>query len=67
MSASDILHHLLAEKGVTPDSYRDTFRQAGERSLLPEDLSVRSQEAAGMRNILMQSITRFYAPALSQR
>jgi uncharacterized protein YutE (UPF0331/DUF86 family) len=52
-AASDTLHHLLAERGIAPESYRDTFRLAAEHGLLPADLAARLQKAAGMRNVLV--------------
>ena len=57
-AASDILHHRLAERGLTPDSYRGAFRMAAEQGLIPGDLSERLQEAAGMRNILVHLYER---------
>jgi uncharacterized protein YutE (UPF0331/DUF86 family) len=53
MAASDILHHLLAERGITPANHRDTFRLAAEQGLIPADLAARLQDAAGMRNVLV--------------
>ncbi len=53
MAASDILHHLLAERGKTAVSYKDAFQLAAQERLLPQDLSERLQDAAGMRNILV--------------
>lgn len=53
MTASDILHHLLAEQGAVPESYRDGFKIAGERGFIPVELSGNLQQAAGMRNILV--------------
>jgi uncharacterized protein YutE (UPF0331/DUF86 family) len=53
VTASDILHHQLAELGAEPKSYRDTFRLAAEQGLLPADLANRLQDAAGMRNIIV--------------
>jgi uncharacterized protein YutE (UPF0331/DUF86 family) len=53
MTATDILFHLLAEQGLTPDSYRAAFKIAAEQGLLPADLADRLQEAAGMRNVLV--------------
>jgi uncharacterized protein YutE (UPF0331/DUF86 family) len=53
MAASDILHHLLAERGITPTTYRDTFHLAAEQGLIPSDLAARLQDAAGMRNVLV--------------
>jgi uncharacterized protein YutE (UPF0331/DUF86 family) len=32
---SDLLFHMLAERGLQPASYRDAFRQAGAAGLLP--------------------------------
>ncbi len=52
VAATDLLNHLLAEQDVTADSYRDTFRLAGEHGLIPSDLAERLEKAAGMRNIL---------------
>lgn len=49
----DILSHLLAEDGVSPDSYRATFELAGEHGLLPIELTTRLARAAGLRNILV--------------
>jgi uncharacterized protein YutE (UPF0331/DUF86 family) len=53
MTASDILFHLLAERGITPSSYRDGFKRAGEVGLLPTDLANRLQAAAAMCNLLV--------------
>jgi uncharacterized protein YutE (UPF0331/DUF86 family) len=50
---SDLLFHLLAERGLQPASYRDAFRLAGTAGLLPADLAARLQLAAGMRNIIV--------------
>jgi uncharacterized protein YutE (UPF0331/DUF86 family) len=52
-AASDLLFHLLAERGVQPASYREAFRLAGREGLLPTDLAEQLQLAAGMRNILV--------------
>ena len=53
MAASDLLFHLLAERGITVLSYREGFKRAAESGLLPADLAERLQDAAGMRNILV--------------
>jgi uncharacterized protein YutE (UPF0331/DUF86 family) len=53
MAASDILFHDLADRGLSPSSYRDAFRLAGEQDMLPPDLASRLQEAAGMRNVIV--------------
>ncbi len=53
MAASDILHHLLAEHGETPISYKSAFQLAAREGLLPQELSERLQDAASMRNILV--------------
>ena len=53
MAASDILHHLLAERGLTPSTYRDTFKLAAEQGLIPADLAARLQDAASMRNVIV--------------
>ncbi len=51
--ATDILFHLLAEKGKSPDSYRNAFKMAADEGILSPVLSQRLQQAAGMRNILV--------------
>lgn len=51
--AVDILSHQLAERGLSPESYRDTFELAGTEALLPEDLADRLSRSAGLRNILV--------------
>ncbi len=53
VTSSDILFHLLTERDIQATSYRDAFRSAGEHGLLPPDLAIRLQDAAGMRNILV--------------
>lgn len=51
--AVDILAHELAERDVTPESYRDTFRRAARSDLLPDGLAERLADAAGLRNVLV--------------
>jgi uncharacterized protein YutE (UPF0331/DUF86 family) len=57
-TAGDTVQHLLAERGVMPESYRDAFRLAAEHGLLPADLAARLQEVAGMRNVLVHLYER---------
>ncbi|MCB0036829.1 MAG: DUF86 domain-containing protein [Anaerolineales bacterium] len=52
-TATDILFHVLAEKGIAPTSYRDAFAEAGKAGLLSQELAQRLGQAAGMRNILV--------------
>jgi uncharacterized protein YutE (UPF0331/DUF86 family) len=52
-AASDLLFHLLTERGQHPGSYREAFKLAGEAGLLPPELAARLQQAAGMRNIIV--------------
>lgn len=52
-AAADLTFHILAERGLTPTSYRESFRLAAQEGLLPSDLAERLQQAAGMRNILV--------------
>lgn len=51
--AVDVVTHELAERRVTPDSYRDAFRQAGRAELIPDELAGRLADAAGLRNVLV--------------
>ncbi|MCA9897289.1 MAG: DUF86 domain-containing protein, partial [Anaerolineales bacterium] len=53
MAASDILHHLLAERGITAVSYKSAFQLAAKEGMLPAELSDRLQNAASMRNVLV--------------
>jgi uncharacterized protein YutE (UPF0331/DUF86 family) len=51
--ASDLLFHELGKAGITPSSYRDAFRLAGDQGILPRPLAESLALAAGMRNILV--------------
>lgn len=51
--AVDVVAHELAERGVTPESYRDAFVRAGRADLVPDELAGRLAEAAGLRNVLV--------------
>jgi uncharacterized protein YutE (UPF0331/DUF86 family) len=51
--ASDLLFHLLAERGLQPSSYREAFKLAGREGMLTVELAEQLQLAAGMRNILV--------------
>jgi uncharacterized protein YutE (UPF0331/DUF86 family) len=53
--AVDILNHDLAAAGMVPESYRDTFIQAGARGLLPDALAHTLARSAGLRNILVHA------------
>lgn len=53
MTTCDILFHELAAQGITPDSYRDAFKQASAQGMIPPDLSAKLEKAAGMRNIIV--------------
>lgn len=53
MAASDILHHLLAERGKTAVSYKSAFQLAAKEGMIPAELSDRLQNAASMRNVLV--------------
>lgn len=51
--AVDVIGHELAERGVVPESYRQTFLLAAEHGLLPADLAESLADAAGLRNVLV--------------
>lgn len=51
--AVDVVSHELAERDVTPESYRDAFGRAGDAELLPRALADRLRDAAGLRNVLV--------------
>jgi uncharacterized protein YutE (UPF0331/DUF86 family) len=52
-AAADIVQHLLAERGIVAQSYREVFREAATAGLLEQPLAQRLEEAAGMRNVLV--------------
>ena len=64
VTATDILNHKLAERDLTPDTYRDSYKLAAEQGLLPLDLAERLQDAASMRNLLVHFYERVH---LSER
>ncbi len=50
----DLAHHLIADRGWrTPASYRDAFRVLAEEGVLTEDLAMRMELWAGLRNVLV--------------
>lgn len=51
--AVDIVTHELAEREITPESYRAAFVRAGEEGFLPSELAERLADAAGLRNVLV--------------
>jgi uncharacterized protein YutE (UPF0331/DUF86 family) len=51
----DILNHELAERGVLPESYRDSFLEAGKRGLIPTVLAGDLALSAGLRNVLVHA------------
>jgi uncharacterized protein YutE (UPF0331/DUF86 family) len=51
-AAGDLLFHLLAQRGVTPGSYREAFKAGADEGLIPAELAEKLQSAAGMRNVL---------------
>ena len=58
VAAADILNHKLAERGLTPGTYREAYKLAAEQGLLPLDLAERLQDAASMRNLIVHLYER---------
>ena len=52
-TSSDIIFHELSALNITPDSYREAFIMAGEKSIIPKGLANNLALASGMRNILV--------------
>ena len=53
-AASDLLEHLLVQRfNIKPQTYADTFLQAGRNGLIPMDLAQGLVPAAGLRNRLV--------------
>ena len=50
---ADFLNHSLVERGLSPTSYRDSYRMAAEQGLLPADLAERLQDAASIRSVIV--------------
>ena len=54
MTASDIVFHLIADKGEpVPASYKAAFLRAGELGIIKKKLSKNLALSAGLRNILV--------------
>ncbi len=53
--AVDILNHELAERGIIPESYRDSFVEAGRQGIVPQDLADTLALSAGLRNVLVHA------------
>ncbi len=58
VAATDILNHLLGERDLVADTYRDTYKLAADQDLLPADLAERLQNAASMRNLIVHLYER---------
>ena len=58
VATTDILNHKLAERGLIPDSYRDSYKLAAEQGLLPPELAARLQDAASMRSVIVHLYER---------
>lgn len=53
-AATDLVSHLLADRGVVqPDSYREVFEAAAQSGLLDRALAQSLGRAVGLRNILV--------------
>lgn len=52
-SAADLLQHILGEREIIANSYREVFRRAGEERLIDASLAERLENAAAMRNVLV--------------
>jgi uncharacterized protein YutE (UPF0331/DUF86 family) len=54
MTASDIVFHLLVQKGEQPPAtYKSAFLRAGEGGIIDKELSNNLAKGAGLRNILV--------------
>ena len=52
--ASDVNAQILLERGTaTPDTYRQSFLYLGKEGVIPNELSKKLAESAGLRNILV--------------
>ncbi len=65
-AASDLLFHLLSERSVEVNSYREAFERAGKHGLLPAALAARLREAAGLRNRLVHLYEEISMPQLRE-
>jgi uncharacterized protein YutE (UPF0331/DUF86 family) len=58
VTATDILNHKLAERNLTPATFRESYQLAAEQGLLPLDLAERLQDAASMQNLIVHLYER---------
>jgi uncharacterized protein YutE (UPF0331/DUF86 family) len=58
VATTDIVNHKLAESGLIPDSYRDSYKLTAEQGLLPSELAERLQNTAAMRNVIVHLYER---------
>jgi uncharacterized protein YutE (UPF0331/DUF86 family) len=67
-AASDLLEHLLVQRfNIKPQTYADTFLQAGRNGLIPMDLAQRLVPAAGLRNRLVHDYEAIDPSRCTQR
>ncbi len=62
VATTDILNHLLSERGLVAASYRDSYNLAAAEGLLPADLAGRLQTRPGCGTLLSISMNRLITP-----
>ncbi len=54
----DIGNHVLAEKGLSVDSYKDIFQELGKQNVIPQEFVQKISGMAGLRNILVHEYAK---------
>lgn len=54
----DIGNHILSEKGIAVDSYKDILNELGKLEIIPPDFAGKIKGMAGLRNILVHEYAR---------
>ncbi|MBS4021073.1 MAG: DUF86 domain-containing protein [Dethiobacter sp.] len=61
----DIGNHILAEKGLSVDSYKDILQELGKQNIIPQEFVQKISGMAGLRNILVHEYAKVDAVLLA--
>lgn len=61
----DIGNHILAQKGLSADSYKDILRELGKQNIIPPEFVRKITGMAGLRNILVHEYAKVDAALLA--
>ncbi len=60
----DTGNHILAEKGLSADSYKDILQELGKQNIIPQEFVRKISGMAGLRNILVHEYAKVDAVLL---